>query len=67
MSDEAIVGVFGHEMYELEALRGILKEGKTTLDHLIGHTCVDNPGNIHDEAWDHADNLVERMRMRRMD
>src|SRR6266404_6344668 len=30
MSDEAIVGVFGHEMFELEALRGILKQGKTT-------------------------------------
>ena len=61
-SDEAIVGVFGHEMYELEALRDILKEGKTPIEHFIGHTCIDNPGNFHDEAWDYADKLVEKMR-----
>ena len=61
-SDEAIVGVFGHEMYELEALRGILKKGKTPIEHFIGHTSPDNPGNFHDEAWDYADDLVARMR-----
>jgi len=61
-SDEAIVGVFGHEMYEIDALRGILKEGKTTIENYIGLTCVDNPGNLHDEAWDYADDLVEGMR-----
>ena len=63
-SDEAIVGVFGHEMYELEALRSILKEGKTPIEHFIGHTSPGNPGNYHDEAWDYADELVERMRKR---
>jgi hypothetical protein len=61
-SDEAIVGVFGHEMYELEALRGILRKGKTRIEHYINYTRVDNPGNLHDKAWNHADELVERMR-----
>jgi hypothetical protein len=61
-SDEAIVGVFGHEMYELASLRGSLRKGKTTIEHYINHTRADNPGNLHDEAWDYADDLVERMR-----
>lgn len=61
-SDEAIVAVFGHEMYELEALRSILKEGKTAVEQFVAHTRADNPGNLHDKAWDYADNLVERMR-----
>src|SRR6516162_1053122 len=41
-SDEAIVAVFGHEMYEREGLRGILKKGKTTIEHFINHTRPDN-------------------------
>src|SRR5437762_2080512 len=51
-SDEAIVAVLGHEMYELAALREILNEGKTTIEHYIAHTCPDNLGNLHDQAWD---------------
>ena len=61
-SDEAIVAVFAHEMYELEQLRSLLQHGKTTIDEFIGLTCSGNPGNLHDEAWEFADNLVERMR-----
>src|SRR5947209_7593438 len=61
-SDEAIVGVFGHEMYELEAIRRILRKGKTPIEHYINHTRADNPGNLHDAAWDYADDLVERLR-----
>jgi hypothetical protein len=61
-SDEAIVAVFAHEMFELEALRGILREGKTPIEHFIGLTMPDNPSNLHDQAWDYADELVERMR-----
>jgi hypothetical protein len=61
-SDEAIVAVFGHEMYELEALRGILNKGKTPIEHFIGHTAPGIPGNYHEEALDYADDLVERMR-----
>lgn len=25
-------------------------------------TCPGNPGNLHDQAWDFADGLVEQMR-----
>jgi hypothetical protein len=61
-SDEAIVAVLGHKMYELAALRDILKGGKTTIESFIDLTRPNNPGNLHDEAWDHADDLVQRMR-----
>jgi hypothetical protein len=61
-SDEAIVAVLAHEMFELEKLRPLLQEGMLTIDALIAHTRPDNPGNLHDLAWDHADELVERMR-----
>ena len=61
-SDEAIVAVFGHEMYEIEELRPLLLEGKTTIDEFIGLTCPGNPGNIHDEAWEVSDELVKKMR-----
>jgi hypothetical protein len=63
-SDEAIVGVFAHELYELAALRRILTKGKTPIEHYINHTRPDNPGNLHDQAWDYADDRVERMRKR---
>jgi hypothetical protein len=61
-SDEAIVAVFAHEMYELEQMRPLLLEGKTTIEEFIAETCPGNPGNFHDEAWEVADRLVERMR-----
>lgn len=63
-SDEAIVAVLAHEIHELEQLRSILKEGKTTIEHFIGLTCPGNPGNLHDEAWEVADRIVEK-RMRK--
>jgi hypothetical protein len=61
-SDEAIVAVIAHEMYELEALRAILQEGRTSIDDFIRHTRPGSPGNLHDEAWNVADALIERMR-----
>jgi len=61
-SDEAIVAVFAHEMYELEKRRPILHEGRTSIEDFIGLTCPGNPGNLHDEAWDEADARVDRMR-----
>jgi hypothetical protein len=62
ISDEAIVAVMAHEMFELEMLRPLLAGGKTTIDEFIAHTCPGNPGNPHDKAWGRADELVERMR-----
>jgi hypothetical protein len=64
-SDEAIVAVFGHEMYELKRLRPYMETGKTTIEDFVAMTCPGNPGNFHDMAWDYADQLVERMRERK--
>jgi len=61
-SDEAIVAVFAHEMFELERLRPLLIDGRMTIEAFIEQTCPGSPGNLHDQAWDYADNLVERMR-----
>ena len=61
-SDQAIVAVFAHEMHELNNLRSILEEGKTSIEDLIEHVRPGRPGNLHDQAWDVADNLVLRMR-----
>jgi hypothetical protein len=61
-SDEAIVAVFAHEIHELEYLRPLLQGRGISTQDFIGHTCSGNPGNIHDEAWDVADRLVDRMR-----
>ena len=54
-SDEAIVAVFAHELFELEKLRPILEEGATRIEDFIAITRPGNPGNLHDQAWDHAD------------
>jgi hypothetical protein len=63
-SDEAIVGIIGHEMHELNNLRTIFKarKGKLTAlewEELVG---VGRKGNLHDEAWDIHDQLIEAMR-----
>jgi hypothetical protein len=63
-SDEAIVAVFTHELFELESLRRLLADGRTiTIEDAIAHCAPDNPGNLHDEAWAAADAAVRRMRM----
>jgi hypothetical protein len=61
-SDEAIVAVFAHEMHELEEVRPLLQQGNVSIGEFIGMTCPGNPGNLHDEAWEVADKLVEQMR-----
>jgi hypothetical protein len=62
-SDEAIIAVIAHEMYELERLREIFAaEGRMFLEHFYGHTRPGNPGNLHDEAWDFADSVIEQYR-----
>jgi hypothetical protein len=62
-SDEAIVAVFAHEMHELNELRRIFEERETmsgkALNELIK---VGVHRNLHDRAWDVADNLVRAMR-----
>jgi hypothetical protein len=62
-SDEAIVAVFTHELFELEALRGLLADGRTiAIEEAIARCAPNNPGNFHDEAWTAADTAVRRMR-----
>jgi len=61
-SDEAIVAVFGHELFELSRLRPLLETGTVTIETFIALTRPGIPGNLHDQAWDWADELVERMR-----
>jgi hypothetical protein len=62
-SDEAIVAVFTHELYELAAIRRLLRRKNTiSIEEAISRCAADNPGNSHDEAWSAADEAVLRMR-----
>jgi hypothetical protein len=61
-SDEAIVAVISHEMYELEKLRPLLHKGTMSIDDFIAQTEPGRAGNYHDEAWNFADKMVDRMR-----
>jgi hypothetical protein len=60
-SDEAIVAVIGHEMFEFEMLRSIFAEG-APVEKWEAETSPNNRGNFHWQAWDYADELVARMR-----
>jgi hypothetical protein len=62
-SDEAIVAVIAHEIHELRGFRSLVGEhGSISFEEFIANHAWDNPGNLHDEAWDVADALVLRMR-----
>ena len=61
-SDEAIVAVFAHEMHELITLRPFLKAGGLLVEDMILHTEPGRLRNLHDEAWDVADQKVDHMR-----
>ena len=65
-SDEAIVAVVAHEMYELNELRRLFEEREMMsgpyLHELIR---VGLPKNLHDRAWDAADEFVFTMRKER--
>jgi len=62
-SDEAIVAVLAHEMYELNALREMFEERQSIPGAEIIRLIRPNlPGNLHDKAWDEADRLVRAMR-----
>jgi hypothetical protein len=66
-SDEAIVAIIGHEMHELNHLRRLFKASGGTMTYRRLHYLI-NPGikgNLHDQAWEVADQLVETMRKRK--
>jgi hypothetical protein len=66
-SDEAIVAVFRHEMYELSLIMEVFtqsaNESMDGADYGI-QTSAGFPGNFHDLAWDEADKAVRQMRRR---
>jgi hypothetical protein len=61
-SDEAIVAVLAHEMYEILTLRPFLERGELTIDDYVMLTEPGRPGNLHDQAWDVSDRMVDKMR-----
>jgi hypothetical protein len=64
-SDEAIIAVFHHEMFELAELReGFFSGAKRRMDATdYGlQVAAGHRGNFHDQAWEAADDAVLRMR-----
>ncbi len=64
-SDEAIVAVVVHEMHELEELRRMFASRRMQRmrgDDYLGHIKPGDPGNLHDKAWELADEVVRKMR-----
>lgn len=63
-SDEHIVALIAHEMYELNSLRQIEEEenGQMPARHLSKLITSGIASNLHDKAWDIADELVRTMR-----
>jgi hypothetical protein len=64
-SDEAIVAVFRHEMFELAELREVFyaseKRRMKATDYGL-QVAPGHRGNFHDQAWNAADEAVLRMR-----
>lgn len=65
-SDEAIIAVLAHEIYELNNLRALFAAGNGTMvaQRLFQLVEAGIPRNLHDQAWDIADRLVDKMRSR---
>jgi hypothetical protein len=61
-SDEAIVAVFGHELFELEKMRKAFGKNGAPIEHWQAEAHPNNEGNFHWQAWEYADELVARMR-----
>jgi hypothetical protein len=62
-SDEAIVGVFSHEAFELTELRKVLPDGQALPAQRVFRLIAPGiPGNLHCQAWDIADTNVRAMR-----
>ncbi len=67
-SDEAIVAIIAHEIFEVQRLRSFMREsgGSISTIRFIQETQPNGfgPGisNAHSEAWDYADRIVRAMR-----
>src|SRR5208337_3663308 len=51
-----------HDMHEILTLRPFLERGEISIDDYVMHTEPGRSGNLHDEAWDVADRMVDKMR-----
>ena len=62
-SDERIVAVFGHELFETRRLREKFEENGGRLTVRMLHSLVnEDRGSLHIEAWDEGDRLVREFR-----
>lgn len=62
-SDEAAVAVIAHEMHELNGLRAIFEERETiSAEELSRLISPGRKGNLHDQAWTIADDVVRAIR-----
>ena len=62
-SDEGILDVLGHEMHEINSLRGMFDQrGQIPGSELIRLTEVGRSGNLHDQAWHVGARVVGRFR-----
>jgi hypothetical protein len=64
-SDEAIVAVLTHELYEIQQLRRVFRnspDGRMNASDYRLQVAPGRLGNFHDRAWDAADAVVLRMR-----
>ena len=61
-SDEAIVSVVNHEMYEVNHWRKRLSGGRRmSYNEWSGEVCPASPHNLHCEAWDNSNQLTDRV------
>ena len=70
LSDEAIVAVFTHEVFEIEEFReaflGYYRHLRMPADdYEYQRAATGYPDNFHCKAWDAADKAVRAMRARR--
>lgn len=62
-SDEAIVAVLSHELFEIEGLEAAFEQEPTMSgEKLIQRIGPDRPNNLHCQAWGEADAMVDKMR-----
>lgn len=65
-SDEAIVALMAHEMWEINSLEAMFAgtRGELTVGQFMSLTDEGINNNLHSQAWDKADAAVDRWRNR---
>lgn len=65
VSDEAILAVLAHEMFEFNLLLHDMNYSeyeRLGMNDYYSQVRDDLPNNYHSQAWDHADELILKMR-----